>query len=140
MINLTVKEIQCDPTKVAVKRDFPGANKYMAARFKHYCDPYVPFRTGHLKNTAYVGGGSVHGYVRYAGPYARFQYGGMVMVGVVSGSPWARRGEPKRVTGKRLTYSGGGQRGAQWDKRMMAQRGDSLRKDVANFLKARPSK
>jgi len=140
MININVKEINCNPTKVAVSRDFPGANKYMAARFKAYCDPYVPFRSGHLKNTAYVGGGTVHGYVRYPGPYARFQYGGVVMVGVMTHSPFARRGEPKRVTGKPLSYSGGGQRGPDWDKRMMAQRGDELRQDVANYLKAKSKK
>lgn len=135
-MKLTVKRIECDPDKVAANRDFAGASHYMARRFKHYCDPYVPFQLGHLKNTAITG----KNYVKYLGPYARFQYGGMVMVGVVSGSSWARRGEPKRVTGKRLTYSGGGQRGAAWDKRMMEQRGDDLKKDVANFLKAKGTK
>lgn len=135
-MKIEVKRIECDPEKIAQSRDFPGATKYMAARFKAYCDPYVPFRSGHLKNSAFVG----KNYVRYLGPYARFQYGGVVMVGIMTRSPWARRGEPKRVTGKPLSYSGGGQRGPDWDKRMMEQRGDELRQDVANFLKAKSKK
>lgn len=135
-MKIEVKRIECDPEKIAQSRDFPGATKYMAARFKAYCDPYVPFRSGHLKNSAFVG----KNYVRYLGPYARFQYGGVVMVGIMTHSPWARRGEPKRVTGKPLSYSGGGQRGPDWDKRMMEQRGDELRQDVANFLKAKSKK
>lgn len=138
-MKIEVKRIECNPDKVAASRDFRGAEKYMAARFKAYCDPYVPLAPkagGTLKNTAFVGAN----YVRYLGPYARFQYHGFVMVGVMTHSPWARRGEPKRVTGKRLTYSGGGQRGPDWDKRMLAQRGDELRQDVANYLKAKPKK
>ena len=135
-MKIEVKRIECDPDKIAKSRDFPGATKYMAARFKAYCDPYVPFRSGHLKNSAFVG----PNYVRYLGPYARFQYHGVVMVGVMTHSPWARRGEPKRVTGKPLSYSGGGQRGAKWDERMKEQRGDELRQDVANFLKAKSKK
>lgn len=135
-MRFTVKRIECDPDKAVKNRDFAGASKYMAARFKAYCDPYVPFRSGNLKNNAFVG----KNFVRYNGPYAKFQHGGIVMVGVTTHSPWARRGEPKRTTGRPLTYSGGGQRGAAWGKRMMEQRGDELRSDVANFLKARPSK
>lgn len=135
-MKIEVKRIECNPEKIAGSRDFAGATKYMAARFKAYCDPYVPFRSGHLKNTAFVG----KNYVRYLGPYAQFQYGGVVMVGIMTHSPWARRGEPKRVTGKPLSYSGGGQRGPNWDKRMMEQRGDELRQDVANYLKAKSKK
>lgn len=135
-MKIEVKRIECDPEKVVKNRDFAGATKFLGSRFKAYCDPYVPLGKGHLKNSAFVG----PNYVRYLGPYARFQYGGVVMVGVMTRSPWARRGEPKRVTGKPLSYSGGGQRGPNWEKRMMEQRGDELRQDVANYLKAKSKK
>ena len=128
-MKLTVETIVIDPTKVTQKHT-NGASKYMAQRVKALCDPYVPFQTGSLKNTAFCG----ENYVRYGKPYAHFQYRGIVMVGVVSGSTWAKRGESKRTTGRALTYSGGGQRGAQWDKRMMAQRGGELTEAVAAFL------
>lgn len=127
---MKVIRIDIDIDKAVKNRHFDRAEKYMAQRVKAYCDPYVPFQTGHLKNSAEVGAN----YVKYLGPYARFQYGGRVMVGIRSGSPWARRGEKKVLTNRSLSYHGGGQRGAKWDKRMMAQRGGELRRDVANFV------
>lgn len=127
---MKVIRIDIDIDKAVNNRHFDRAEKYMAQRVKAYCDPYVPMQTGHLKNSAEVGAN----YVKYLGPYARFQYGGRVMVGIRSGSPWARRGEKKVLTNRSLSYHGGGQRGAQWDKRMMLQRGDELRRDVANFV------
>lgn len=127
---MKVIRIDIDIDKAVKNRNFDRAEKYMAQRVKAYCDPYVPMQTGHLKNSAEVGAN----YVKYLGPYARFQYGGRVMVGIRSGSPWARRGEKKVLTNRSLSYHGGGQRGAKWDKRMMAQRGGELRRDVANFV------
>ncbi len=130
-MKFTVKHINIDPNKIVRSRNFSKADQYMAQRVKAFCDPYVPMKSGHLKNSAEVG----KNYVRYLGPYARFQYGGFVMVGIRSGSPWARRGEKKRLTSRPLQYSGGGQRGAKWDRRMMAERGAELRRDVENFVR-----
>lgn len=127
---MKVIRIDIDIDKAVKNRHFDRAEKYMAQRVKAYCDPYVPMQSGHLKNSAEVGAN----YVKYLGPYARFQYGGRVMVGIRSGSPWARRGEKKVLTNRSLSYHGGGQRGSKWDKRMMAQRGGELRRDVANFV------
>ena len=112
----------------------PIASKYMAQRLKAYCDPFVPMQSGHLKNSAEVGSN----YVRYAGPYAKFQYGGVVMVGVQTGSPWARRGEKKRVTNRGLSYHGGGKRGPRWDSRMMAERGAEYKQDIAKYIGGKP--
>lgn len=64
-------------------------------------------------------------------PYARFQAGGKVMVGVYSHSPWARLGERKVVTNKNLTYQGGGLRGAHPFERMKADKRDSILFQVA---------
>ena len=46
------------------------ANKYFATLCKKYMDPYVPFRTGALKNTAKVTTKGVY----YNTPYAHAQY------------------------------------------------------------------
>ena len=64
-------------------------------------------------------------------PYARFQAGGKVMVGIYSHSPWAKEGERKVVTSKDLTYQGGGLRGSHPFERMKADKRDSILFQVA---------
>lgn len=73
---------------------------------------YMPRRDGQFINVtkgmsaALAGSGKV---VAAAPPYGRFLYEGKVMIGEKSRSPWAKKGERKVVTGRNLTYSGGGQ-------------------------------
>ena len=64
-------------------------------------------------------------------PYARFQAGGKVMVGIYSHSPWARAGERKVVTNRNLIYQGGGLRGAHPFERMKSDKRDSILFQVA---------
>lgn len=77
--------------------------------------PYMPRRDGQFINVtkgmsaALAGSGKV---VAAAPPYGRFLYEGKVMIGEKSRSPWAKKGEKKVVTGRNLSYSGGGQ--AHW--------------------------
>lgn len=78
------------------------AQLFLSSEVKRLCDPYVPFRTGVLKNTAVVG----QTYVDYITPYARRQY---------------------------YEHKGNGLRGKEWDKRMMADKGDQLRASVAKY-------
>ena len=68
-------------------------------------------------------------------PYAQFQAGGKVMIGVHSHSPWARRGEKKIVTNKNLTYHGGTLRGAHPFERMKADKRDSILNQTANYAR-----
>lgn len=111
------------------------AQVLMAENVARLCDPYVPMASGsgaHMKERYTIApDGST---ITYQGPYAHFQYAGEVMVGVESGSPWAKSGEPKRYTGKPLDYHGAPMRGKEWDKRMMADRGDELKKAVAKYV------
>ena len=44
---------------------------------------------------------------------------------------------PKHYTGQPLTYHGGALRGKQWDKRMMADHGKEVEKDLEGYLKGR---
>ena len=89
-------------------------------------EPYMPRRDGQLiavtkgMSAALAGSGKV---VAAAPPYGRFLYEGKVMIGEKSRSPWAKKGEKKVVTGRNLTYSGGGQ--AHWFDKAKAADGDS---------------
>lgn len=70
--------------------------------------PYMPMQTGTFINVtramsaAIAGSGKV---VAAAPPMGRFLYEGKVMVGEVSGSPWAKMGERKKVTDRNLQFS-----------------------------------
>lgn len=94
-------------------------------------DPYVPMRQGTLKNTRFIG----PDYVEYRMPYAHYQYVGKLMVGVESGSPWARSGEPKRYVAPpvSLQYHSAPKRGALWDKRMWADKGRQITAKMARM-------
>lgn len=70
--------------------------------------PYIPIRTGTLRNITQMMSRSVAGTgIVYAAapPYGRFQYYGKVMVDEETGSPWAMRGHKKVVTDKPLKWS-----------------------------------
>lgn len=106
-------------------RGLGGDNRaqiFLASEVKRLSDPYVPMQQGLLKNTAVVASdGSTLTYVQ---PYAHYQYYGQAMAGRA----------PKHYTGKALSYSGGGLRGPQWDKRMIIDRGDDLTQAVAQYV------
>ena len=96
--------------------------KYLAARVKLHCDPYVPKRSGILKNTAQVSADGSE--LVYNQPYAHYQYHGMAMAGRA----------PKHYTGKALQYHGAPMRGAQSEKRMLADHVHDLEQEVAAYI------
>lgn len=95
-----------------------------------YADAYVPMQQGILKNTRIIGEDSI----TYNMPYARFQYYGKVMVGERSHSPWASRGEPKKLTNRNINYHGAPTRGAYWDRRMWQDKKNVIISNVENAL------
>ena len=103
------------------------AEKFLASEVKRLCDPYVPMQQGTLKNTARVAEDGGETAVIYGQPYAHYQYYGEAMAGVA----------PKQYTGKALTYNGAPMRGANWDKRMLADRGSDLVKSLAQYVGGR---
>lgn len=116
-----------------------AATKLLAETVARLSDPYVPMSPGsgaHMKEGYTIAGDGSS--ITYRGPYAHFQYVGEVMVGVKTGSPYAKSGEPKRGTGRALEYHGAPMRGKEWDKRMMADRGDEVIKAVADFVGGKP--
>jgi len=137
MSNVTIKT-DISPSTIMKARglgDSKAATKLLAETVARLSDPYVPMSSGaaaHMKEGYTIAGDGSE--IVYRGPYSHFQYVGEVMVGVKTGSPYAKSGEPKKGTGKALTYNGGPMRGAEWDKRMMADRGDEVTKAVADYV------
>lgn len=117
--------VDINTAKIMRERGLGGDNRaqvYLASEVKRLCDPYVPMQSGQLKNMAVIA--SDGSSVTYTQPYAHYQYYGKVMAGRA----------PKHYTGDDLTYSGGGLRGAQWDKRMMADKSSELVSNLERFI------
>lgn len=138
--------VDIDPGKILRVRglgDSRDATVYLAERFKAYCDPYVPMQSGILKNTSQVVESGSGVSVQYVQPYAHYQYAGRTMgpnifmgddIGWRSMAPKGG----KYYTGGSLTYHGGGLRGKEWDKRMMADRKNDLVRDLADYVGGTP--
>lgn len=98
------------------------AQKFLASEIRRRCDKRVPMQQGVLKNTVVIASdGST---ITYNQPYAHYQYYGIVMAGRA----------PKHYTGRAINYHGAPMRGAKWDKRMMADEGKELVRDIAKFV------
>lgn len=111
-----------------------AATRLLAETVARLSGPYVPLSEGandHMRDQYTIA--SDGSSITYRGPYAHFQYVGEVMVGVETGSPYAKSGEPKRGTGRALHHDDP-MRGKEWDKRMMADRGDEVTKAIADFV------
>ena len=98
------------------------ARKFLASEVKRFCDPYVPFQQGPLKNMTQIA--SDGSQLIYTQPYAHYQYKGEVMAGRA----------PKHYTGDSLTYHGA-MRGKEWDKRMLADKSKDLERSTEAYIK-----
>lgn len=119
-------KIDINTAKILKVRGLGGskdAQKYLASEVKRLCDPYVPMQQGLLKNNATIAGDGSS--IVYNQPYAHYQYYGEVMAGRA----------PKQYTGKKLTYHGAPMRGAQWEKRMLADKSKDLEASVEAYIK-----
>ena len=128
-----------DVSKIAKARGLGGDHglqKYLAARICLRCDPYVPHRSGPLKNTARIN--SDGSKLIYVQPYANYQYRGKVMgPNVLTKHGWrsmAKKGG-KFYTGRALSYHGAPMRGPEWDKRMMAAHRKDVEADVMAYIR-----
>ena len=122
-----------------ITQEATGGNRtllFMASEAKRLMDPYVPARNMVLARNVrtYVEGD--HGIVHYISPHARFQYKGLLMVSRITGSPFARRGESKVVTGIRLNHSGARHplATAEWDKAMKAARMEGYSQAIQGYV------
>ncbi len=118
-------ELKLDPmTKLKARRhlDDTGRRK-VASEVKRLCDPYVPYKDGPLKNSAQV----LTDGVLYVQPYAAVQY-------------YTNTGHGKQGLTKQSAHNYKCLRGAYWDKRMMADKGDELNKSIASFCGGKAGK
>lgn len=105
------------------------AQKFLASTVVKFADPYVPMSSGagaHMKNQTQIPQDGA--YILYGGggfPYVHYQFYGEVMAGRA----------PKQYTGKALTYHGAPMRGAQWIRRMMADKSREVTATVAEYIK-----
>lgn len=72
--------------------------------------------------------------IKYISPYAHYQYTGLAMV-AQNGSAWAKKGEKKHYSGKKLKYHTSGT-GAKWDRLMLQRRGTELIRDLQSYIKS----
>lgn len=82
---------------------FAEAQAWLGWRVLQDCQARMPIQTGSLRQRSHVEDGGRK--VIFEGPYARFQYGGKVMVDPDTGSPWARKGVKKVLTDRPLKYA-----------------------------------
>lgn len=124
-VNMTVN---IDTARILRERGLGGskeATRFLASEVERLCKPYVPFEDGGLTGSEVAGDDSVV----YNAPYAHYQYHGEVMAGRA----------PKHYTGKPIDYHNDtGMRGPEWDKRMMADRGDEVRESFAHYIGGNP--
>ena len=93
-------------------------------------NPFIPMDNGMLRRLKTY---PKNNEIKYTSPYAKYQYYGKLML-TKSGSSWAKKGEKKFETGKKLKYHTSGT-GAKWDKLMLQRRKNDLVKDVENYIK-----
>ena len=94
-------------------------------------NPFVPMDNGMLRrNKTYPKNNEI----KYTSPYAKYQYYGKLML-AKNGSAWAKLGEKKTPTSKKLKYHTSGT-GPKWDKLMLQRRKNDLVKDVENYIKS----
>ena len=72
--------------------------------------------------------------IKYTSPFAHYQYLGKLML-AKNGSSWAKKGEKKHYTNKKLKYHTSGT-GSKWDKLMLQRHRNDLINDVENFIKS----
>lgn len=100
---------------------------------------YIPYRTGETIKVTVAQTNINKPQIVTDVPYARFLYYGVVMVGINSGSAYARRGEPKRVTNRPITYTKtkNPHAGPYWDRALIAAEGVAMIADLQRYVETR---
>ena len=105
------------------------ATRYLRDEADRLMNPFVPMDNGMLRrNKTYPNASTI----KYTSPYAHYQYTGKLML-TKSGSSYAKKGEKKFYTSKKLKYHTSGT-GDHWEKLMLQRHRSSLTKDVQNYI------
>ena len=97
---------------------------FMASEAKRLMNPYVPALNMALARNVRVYVEDYKGIVHYTSPHAHYQHEGILMVSRLTGSAWARHGESKVPTDKKLVHGKSRHPLAtsHWEKAMKAAR------------------
>lgn len=108
--------------------------RFFTSELMRLSDPYVPFRSGPLKNSAHPT--PEWDGIIYDTPYARYHWYGKLMVDPITkkgafydprtGRFWSRPNTPKELTARDLQYTGGPLRGPKWVERCWLDNKDSI--------------
>lgn len=100
---------------------------------------YMPYRTSATIKLTIAQTDINSRYIVTDVPYGKYLYYGKVMVGVHSGSAWARENEPKKVINKNLEYTKikHPQAGPFWDRALSAAEGPALAADLQRYIRSR---
>lgn len=105
------------------------ATRYLRDEADRLMNPFVPMDNGMLRrNKTYPNASTI----KYTSPYAHYQYTSKLML-TKSGSSYAKKGEKKFYTSKKLKYHTSGT-GDHWDKLMLQRHRNDLTKDVQNYI------
>ena len=105
------------------------ATRFLRDEADRLMNPFVPMDNGMLRrNKTYPNASTI----KYTSPYAHYQYTGKLML-TKSGSSYAKKGEKKFYTSKKLKYHTSGT-GAHWEKLMLQRHRNDLTKDVQNYI------
>ena len=94
----------------------------------------MPIRDGRMRQMSRTEEGGRR--IVFPGPYARFQWGGLVMVDPDTGSPWAQPGAKKVLTDRPLKY-GDPNATDHWTDEAWARNGEAIMKKVAEILEGK---
>ena len=101
-------DIKADVKLDRFEKSFQDAEYWLDGEIMTDMVPFMPHRDGTFINLTKIQSAAIQGsgkVIAAAPPTGRFLYEGKVMVDPQSGSPWARKGAKKVVTGKQLDYS-----------------------------------
>ena len=110
---------------------------FMASEARRLMDPYVPAQDMLLSQNVRIYVEDDVGIIHYTSPHAHYQYEGILMVSRITGSPWAKFGESKVATGRKIKHSKSRHPLAtsHWDKAMKSARMKDFVSAVQAYIK-----
>lgn len=132
----TVKIDMSDAAKVLENHGLEKGGRVQAfftTEVMRRSDPYVPFSSGPLKNTARMTADKDG--IIYNQPYSRFHWYGKVMIYEPTGSTWAPKYGEKVVTDRDMEYQGAPLRGPKWVERSWLDNKDDIIRTTEEFAR-----
>lgn len=129
MLTIKVQNNKLDPKMFDKATQDSRVQKFLYSELKRFFEPYVPSVT--LAQSARINSDSLE----YPGPYAHFQYTGLLMVSPTTGSPWAAKGETKVYASpeRALNFKRPGA-ASEWGDPALEEHGEELFDELAAMI------